>query len=59
MKKVAVMALLTLSIVGCGSKTITISKCKTYENDICVSSEIKKVTLCEEPQIIEGKTYCK
>lgn len=56
--KIVLGIAVALMLVGCGAKTISISKCKTYENDICVNSETRKVTLCENPQVIDGKTYC-
>jgi len=57
MKKVLLVAVIAGAFVGCAN-TMTISKCKSYKNGICVNSETKQVKECRNPVKIGNKTYC-
>ena len=63
MKKTLLITLVaslgSLFLVGCATNELTITKCKQYKDDICVTSKIEKVKECKEPLKINGKTYCK
>ena len=58
MKKVFVVGLLGVFFIGCASNFLTITKCKTYKDGICVAKEVKQVKKCKNPTRINGKIYC-
>ena len=58
MKKVLLVAVIAGAFAGCAGSTMTISKCKSYKDGICVNSETKQVKECKNPLKINGKTYC-
>lgn len=58
MKLVLILGVVLL-LSGCSTGSLKISKCDKFENDICINSVQTSVSECKNPQIIEGKTYCK
>jgi hypothetical protein len=58
MKKLLLIGLLGSLFIGCTSKTLTITKCKSYKNGICVAKDVREVKLCSNPTKIDGKIYC-
>jgi hypothetical protein len=57
-KLLLLSAVLGVFFVGCTAESLTITKCKTYKNGICVAKEVKEVKECKYPVEISGKTYC-
>jgi len=57
-KKIFLIGLLGAFFIGCASNTLTITKCKSYKDGICVAKEVKQVKECKNPIKISGKTYC-
>ena len=58
MKKVFIIGLLGAFFIGCAGDTLTITKCKSYKNEICVAKEVKQVKECKNPTKINNKIYC-
>ncbi|MEO1927619.1 MAG: hypothetical protein ABGX26_02910 [Nautiliaceae bacterium] len=57
-KLLLLSAVLGVFFIGCAGDRLTITKCKTYKDGICVAKEVKEVKKCKNPVIIAGKTYC-
>jgi len=53
-----IIAVLAFSFIGCADKGLTITKCKSYKDGICVAQKVKQVKECKNPIKISGKTYC-
>lgn len=48
-----------IGMTGCANNgEITITKCKSYKNNICVAKEVEKVTKCNNPIKVGNQTYC-
>jgi len=47
-----------LIFIGCASDTLTITKCKSYKNGICITKEVKQVKKCKNPTKIDNEIYC-
>ena len=43
---------------GCAGGNLTITKCKSYKDGICVAKEVKQVKECKNPIKVGNKTYC-
>jgi len=54
----AFAAILAFMFVGCADKGLTITKCKSYRDGICVAKEVKQVKECKNPTKIDNKIYC-
>ena len=53
-----IIAMLGFSFIGCADKGLTITKCKSYKDGICVAKEVKQVKECKNPTKIDNKIYC-
>ena len=49
---------LGIFFVGCADKVLTITKCKSYKDGICVAKEVKQVEECKNPTKIDNRIYC-
>ena len=51
-------AIFGIFFMGCAGNSLTITKCKSYKDGICVAKEVKQVKECKNPTKIDNKTYC-
>jgi len=58
MKKVIFLLITGIVLVGCSDKVLTITKCKSYRDGICVAKDVKQVKECKNPRKINNKIYC-